>query len=88
MTREEAISSLKVWVERDKKILLQNDADRLENIEIYNMAIKALEQEPTLDKIKTEIDRQEKWLMRQRNTLCSIDIAFDAIRSVVAESGE
>lgn len=41
--------------------------------------------EPTLDKVRAEIDRQEKWLMKQKNTLCSINIAFDSIRSVLRE---
>lgn len=43
MTNEEAISVFKEWIEHDKKMKY---ADRLENIEIYNMAIKALEQQP------------------------------------------
>lgn len=43
MTREEVISTLKVWIERDKAM---EYADRAENIEIYKMAIKALEQQP------------------------------------------
>ena len=40
MTREEVISTLEVWVERDEAM---EYADRAENIEIYKMAIKALE---------------------------------------------
>lgn len=43
MTREEVISTLEVWIERDKAM---EYADRAENIEIYKMAIKALEQQP------------------------------------------
>lgn len=41
MTREEVISTLEVWIERDNAM---EYADRAENIEIYKMAIKALEQ--------------------------------------------
>lgn len=43
MTREEAINAFKEWIERDKKM---EYADRLENIEIYKLAIKALETPP------------------------------------------
>ena len=39
-----------------------------------------------LDKIKTEIDRQEKWLLQAGYTAYNVDIAFDAIKSVVVES--
>lgn len=46
MTKEEVISTLKVWVERDKAM---EYADREENIEIYKMAIKALEQQSSED---------------------------------------
>ena len=52
MTREEVISTLEVWIERDNAM---EYADRAENIEIYKMAIKALERETILDKIKAEI---------------------------------
>lgn len=57
MTREEAINAFKEWIERDKKI---EYADRLENIEIYKLAIKALETENVLDKIRAEIESQRK----------------------------
>lgn len=50
-------------------------------------AFKALEERgKLLDKIKAEIDRQEKWLWKAGYTACNVDIAFDAIKSVVAES--
>ena len=39
-----------------------------------------------LDKIRTEINRQEKWLLQAGYTAYNVDIAFDAIKSVVAES--
>lgn len=43
MTRKEAIFYFEKWMERDSKM---DNVDRLENIEIYKRAIKALEQEP------------------------------------------
>lgn len=39
-----------------------------------------------LDKIKSEIERQEKWLLHAGCTAYNVDIAFDAIKSAVAES--
>ena len=41
MTHEEAIQTYKDWVKRDSEM---EYADRLENIELYKMAIQALEQ--------------------------------------------
>lgn len=37
-------------------------------------------------KIRAEIDRQEKWLLQAGYTAYNADIAFDAIKSVLAES--
>lgn len=48
-------------------------------------------QEPkldTLDEIRAEIDRQEKWLMDAGYNAYNVDIAFNSIRSVVKESEE
>lgn len=39
----------------------------------------------TLDKIKDEIDRQEKWLLQAGYTAYNVDIAFDSIKAVLAE---
>lgn len=50
------------------------------------LAIKALEQEPILDKIRTEIEKQEKWLLQAGYTAYNVDIAFDAIKAVMTES--
>ena len=38
-----------------------------------------------LDKIRAEIDKQEKWLLQAGCTAYNVDIAFDAIKAVVAE---
>lgn len=42
MTREEAIRVFEAWIEHDEKMKY---ADRLENIEIYKMAIEALKEQ-------------------------------------------
>lgn len=47
-------------------------------IKIYKLQCK-------LDEVRTEIERQEKWLMDTGYNACSVDIAFDAIKSVIAE---
>ena len=39
-----------------------------------------------LDKIRAEIDRQHKWLLQAGYTAYNVDIAFDAIKAVMAES--
>ena len=41
-----------------------------------------------LDKIRAEIDRQQKWLLQAGYTAYNVDIALDAIKAVVAESEE
>ena len=41
-----------------------------------------------LDKIRAEIEKQEKWLLQAGYTAYNVDIALDAIKSVVAESEE
>lgn len=45
-----------------------------------------LDNENLLDKIRAEINRQEKWLLQVGYTAYNVDIALDAIKSVVAES--
>jgi hypothetical protein len=50
---------------------LRADRDRLQNI---------------IEQIRTEIDRQEKWLLQAGYTAYNVDIAFDTIKAVLAES--
>lgn len=44
------------------------------------------EQKQILDEIRAEIERQEKWLMDAGYNAYNVDIAFDAIKSVVKGS--
>ncbi len=39
-----------------------------------------------LNKIREEIEKQEKWLLQAGYTAYNTDIAFDAIKSVLAEN--
>lgn len=50
---------------------LRADRDRLQNI---------------IEQIRAEINRQEKWLLQAEYTAYNVDIAFDAIKAVLAES--
>ena len=54
----------------------------------YKRLCKALDNEDVLEQIRSEIDRQGKWLLQAGCTAYNVDIAFDAIKSVVAESEE
>ena len=79
MTKEEAIFALEYH-----KLHFATE----KGAEAFDMAIKALAQEPILDKIRAEIDRQQKWLFQAGYTAYNVDIAFDAIKAVVTESEE
>ena len=50
--------------------------------------VERLAQKSILDKIRAEIDRQQKWLLQAGYTAYNVDIALDAIKAVVAESEE
>ena len=50
---------------------LRADRDRLQNI---------------IEQIRAEINRQEKWLLQAGYTAYNVDIAFDTIKAVLAES--
>ena len=50
---------------------LRADRDRLQNI---------------IEQIRTEINRQEKWLLQAGYTAYNVDIALDAIKAVLTKS--
>ena len=74
MTREEAIEIYKEWVRRDSEMTDSGVADRLENIELYNMAISALKQEPC-NAISREafIKRYDEWMYSEYGKHCEKD---------------
>lgn len=41
-----------------------------------------------LDRIRAEVEKQEKWLLQAGYTAYNTDIAFDAIKAVLAERSE
>lgn len=50
---------------------LRADRDRLQNI---------------IEQIRAEINQQEKWLLQAGYTAYNVDIAFDTIKALLAES--
>jgi len=44
------------------------------------------EQEPVIDKLKAEIEKQEKWLLQAGYNAYNVDIAFNSVKSVLAEN--
>lgn len=90
MTREEATEKLN----RCREILEITSHMDNQNRKAFDMAVKALKQEPcgkdinVLDKIRDEIDTQDKWLAQAGYTAYNVDIAFNSIKRVIAESEE
>lgn len=82
MTREEAIELL------DNLIGMVEDNHNSNYDTALQMAIKALLQETILDKVRAEIDKQEKWLLLLQTgyNAYNVEIAFSAIKSVLKES--
>lgn len=95
MTREEAVEIIKKWLMEGTDGLTK---DRLgyiegwfhkEDAEAFEMAIKLLEQETVPDKVKAEIEKQEKWLMSAEcnvSNAYNVYTAFNSIKSVLEES--
>ena len=48
--------------------------------------LEELKREPTIEEIRAEIEKQEKWLLHAGYTQYSVDIAFSTIKSLLAES--
>ena len=78
-----------VWEKAEKALKQEPKTDTWSIKEVADTLVKhglIVEQEPILDKIRAEINRQEKWLLQAGYTAYNVDIALDAIKSVVAES--
>lgn len=57
-------------------------------IDLYSVIKQKYIERDVLDKIRAEINRQEKWLLQAGYTAYNADIAFDTIKSVLAKSEE
>ena len=69
--------------------------DGNDKYEVTEQCIKAMKAtnrmataDDVLDKVRAEIDRQEKWLMSAGYNAYNVDIAFNSIKSVLSESEE
>lgn len=51
--------------------------------EDLKLIIEALEKKNLLNKIRAEIDRQEKWLLQAGCNIHNVDIALDVIKSTL-----
>lgn len=56
-----------------------------ETYEDTRRAFRALE---LIDEVKEELERQRKWLFKEGYNTYNIDVAFDAIRSLLKEVEE
>lgn len=57
------------------------------NQELYELICeKATKYDKIRAEIRAEIEKQEKWLLRAGYTAYNVDIAFDSIKAVIAES--
>lgn len=61
-----------------------DEANRI--IDSFDRVTSGIRQEPILDKIITEIEKQDKWLAQAGYNAYNVDIVLDAIKSAVAES--
>lgn len=67
--------------EREKAIeIIRKYECNAEHYEACEAIIKASEQESVLDKIKAEIEAQEKWLAKAGYNAYNVDIAFGSIK--------
>ena len=86
--REKAIEILKEIIDEGWLI---SDFDKCIAIDACEMAIEGIKALEILDKIKTEIEKQEKWLLQAGYNQYNVDIAFHsikAIKSALEESEE
>lgn len=76
------------------KMIIDIDKQHFELLQMAVMngmgdnAQKIIAQGIPFEQIRAEIDRQEKWLLQAGYTAYNVDIAFDSIKSVLAESEE
>jgi hypothetical protein len=63
---------------------IKQDMTHADDVNALDFAIRYMKNK-TLEQIRAEIDRQQKWLLQAGCTACNVDIAFDAIKAVVAE---
>ena len=72
--------------EEEYRWMMKSDKTVFADVASKECMLYAIKNGTPLDKIRAEIDRQEKWLLQAGYTAYNVDIAFDAIKLVLAES--
>ena len=79
------------FLENQQKIVDRLKTERMSQAEFEQYAKEhgyIISTTNIIEQITAEIDRQEKWLLQAGYTAYNVDIAFDSIKSVLAESEE
>lgn len=92
ISRQAAIDSLGEcpmnWTDSDGEVTAERDwKDTVEMLKSLPSVIPQPKTE-VLDKVKAEIDTQDKWLAQAGYNAYNVDIAFNSIKRVIAESEE
>lgn len=90
ISRQEAINSLGEcpmnWMDSDVEITAERDwKDTVEMLKSLPSVIPQPKTE-VLDKVRVEIEKQDKWLVQAGYNAYNVDIAFSSIKRVIAES--
>ena len=90
ISRQAAIDALgecpMVWTDSEAEIVAERDWQ--DTVEMLKSLPSVTPQEPVIDKVKAEIEKQDKWLAQAGYNACYVDIAFNSIKRVIAESEE
>ena len=65
---------------------LEQEPKQMVEIDLYSVIKQKYIEREVLDKIRAEIETQEKWLLKAGYNSYNVDIAFSSIKSVLAES--
>lgn len=90
ISRQEAINSLGEcpinWTDSEGEVTAERDWK--DTVEMLKSLPSVTPQQKTevLDKVKAEIDTQDKWLAQAGYNAYNVDIAFNSIKRVIAES--
>ena len=90
ISREQAIDALGEcpmnWTDSEEEVTAERDWK--DTVDMLKRLPSVTPQEPVLDKMRTEIEKQDKWLAQAGYNAYNVDIAFNSIKRVIAESEE
>ena len=88
ISRQDAINSLGEcpmnWTDSEAEITAERDWK--DTVEMLKKLPSVTPQEPVIDKVKAEIEKQDKWLVQAGYNAYNVDVAFNSIKRVIAES--